>query len=114
MRPIDADLIPWDSQGCGHPNCKQACENVDGQPCGMLITTYKDVAEIPELDFSKLDLSEFGLQQIVHSGWVYAKERVTLSNGSIKEFDSYYCLECDGQSDKKSKWCPNCGAIMDV
>ena len=109
MRPIDADLIPWDSQGCGHPNCKQACEDVDGQPCDMLVTTYKDVAEIPELDFS-----EFDLQPIVHSGWVYAKERITLSNGSIKEFNSYYCLECDGQSDIKTKYCPHCGARMDV
>lgn len=118
MRPIDADLIYWDSKGCGHPYCKQACENVDGQPCALLTTTYREVESIPTLTENDIivnrikETPEFQSAKFNQAHWIiggWENESSTCSNCRFTHFRNY---ELDALDLPNYLICPQCGALM--
>lgn len=45
--------------------------------------------------------------------WILAREHVLLANGDYKEWDNFFCSECDTPSSRPTYYCPDCGARMD-
>lgn len=61
------------------------------------------IAAIPKAD----------VQEVKHAKWNKVHEHIILADGSVKEWDNFFCSNCEGISDCPTKYCPCCGAKMD-
>lgn len=50
---------------------------------------------------------------VKHGKWILVHEHVLLANGGYKEWDNFFCSECDTPSSSPTYYCPDCGARMD-
>lgn len=60
------------------------------------------IAAIPKAD----------AQEVKHAKWNKVHEHIILADGSVKEWDNFFCSNCEGVSDCPTKYCPCCGAKM--
>lgn len=50
----------------------------------------------------------------VRSGhWIKESEHILLVDGTYKEWDNFYCSECDAPENAPRKFCAECGAKME-
>lgn len=54
------------------------------------------------------------VQEVKHGKWVKHHEHINLADGTVKEWDNYYCAECKTPQSYLSKYCPECGVKMDL
>lgn len=96
MRPIDADALQKEATTFNLGN--------EDYPCMEKLIYESDIEEAPTLDVSP----------VVHARW---------EEGSGEWFEmlrdwymrpTYICSNCRKEEKRKTPYCPNCGAIMDL
>lgn len=45
--------------------------------------------------------------------WIKESEHILLVDGTYKEWDNFYCSECDAPENAPRKFCAECGAKME-
>lgn len=61
------------------------------------------------------ELHKADVAPVRHGRWEKAVEsKLDTHTGEYWEEEYYNCLKCDYASDRKSPYCPNCGAKMDA
>lgn len=45
--------------------------------------------------------------------WIKESEHILLVDGTYKEWDNFYCSECDAPENAPRKFCAECGARME-
>lgn len=74
----------------------------------------ENVKRIIETDGSKPnEATVCDMQEIKHAKWNKVHEHIILADGAVKEWDNFFCSNCEGVSDCPTKYCPCCGAKMD-
>lgn len=100
MRLIDADKIPW----------------IEVRICGIVddIVTPDEIDKMPT--YERLTKSEFkrmaiqlGYEQVITANWIASQK------SDPDEFPmSYKCNHCNTSHRNMSKYCPECGAKMEI
>lgn len=58
------------------------------------------------------EISSANVTPVRLGSWRKEHEHITLANGETKEWDNFYCSECDAPNDNPSNFCPCCGVKM--
>lgn len=53
------------------------------------------------------------VQEVRHAKWYKVHEHIILADGSVKEWDNFFCSNCEEVSNCPTKYCPCCGAKID-
>lgn len=53
------------------------------------------------------------VQEVRHGKWNKVHEHIILADGSVKEWDNFFCSNCEEVSNCPTKYCPCCGAKID-
>lgn len=53
------------------------------------------------------------VQEVTHAKWYKIHEHIILADGSVKEWDNFFCSNCEEVSNCPTKYCPCCGAKID-
>lgn len=60
--------------------------------------------------FSKLIENAQTIDPVKHGHWHHVKEHAYIGGDEAKEWDNFYCSECDAPSDRPYDYCPYCGS----
>lgn len=50
------------------------------------------------------------IDHVKHGHWHHVKEHAHMGGDEAKEWDNFYCSECDAPSDRPYDYCPYCGS----
>lgn len=56
--------------------------------------------------------AQWGLRR--YGEWTKVHKHIWLTEDCCKEWDNFYCSICDAPSNQPYKYCPHCGAKMDL
>ena len=88
-------------------------ENDGSDGCTVVYKTENYTSDEIEAVISGLPAAD--VAPVRHGRWEKAVEsKLDTHTGEYWEEEYYNCLKCDYASDRKSPYCPNCGAKMDA
>lgn len=73
---------------------------------------YGSIEVIPVDTIANIELAD--VQDVKHGRWIDIYEWAKMHDSTPSGMCTYYwCSECQTEQEKKSNFCPNCGARMD-
>lgn len=91
--------------------------NYDGSSFTLHFNSKKsaeNVKHIIEIDGNKPnEATAADVREVRHAKWYKVHEHIILADGSVKEWDNFFCSNCEEVSNCPTKYCPCCGAKID-